>query len=146
MQIRLLKKEDIKKAGEIVALNYNKEDANSCISEMRDMFRTSAIKPQYFVAEVNGIIVGIIGFMQSAIDYAIYQIFWVNVHPDYQGKGIGQKLVGKAIIQIKKDKGAKVIILSATKLNFYKKHFNFKKIDMFTGRSNKHYIMSLKIR
>lgn len=146
MKIRPLKQSEIKIAGSIVKKNYNVQDQKSVILEMEDMFRKGSIRPKYIVAEDNGQILGFAGYMQSWIDYAIYQIFWVNVIPEMQNKGIGKILVKKIISEIKKDKGAKLIILSASIPEYYTRNFKFKTIDFFNGNTHKHYLLSLKVK
>jgi len=81
--------------------------------------------------------------MQSGIDYAIYQIFWVNVTPERQRQGIGKMLIRKIITEIQKDKKAKLILLSTTSPKYYTQHFKFKKINSFKGNNHIHYLMSL---
>ena len=75
------------------------------------MFGKGSVCPSYIVAEEKGKIIGFAGYMVSGIDYAIYQIFWVNVTPSRQRQGIGKMLMKKVISGIKKDKKAKLIIL-----------------------------------
>jgi len=60
--------------------------------------------------------------MPSWMDYNIYNIFWVNVSPIHQGKGIGTALIEK-IIKIIKRKKAKIILLTTSKPKFYSKKF-----------------------
>lgn len=146
MKIRLLQKGDILACGEIVRKNYNTGDQKSVTAEMKDMFIKGPIRPKYFVVEDGGKVIGFAGYMQSWIDYAIYQIFWVNVTPKKQGQGIGESLVKKIISEIKKDKKAKLITLSATNPEFYMKHFKFKKVDSFKGNHHTHYLMSLSVK
>jgi predicted N-acetyltransferase YhbS len=77
------------------------------------------------------------------MDYDIYNIFWVNVMPMHQGKGIGSALVQK-IIGIIKKKNAKLILLSTSKPEFYSKKFKFKTLSKF--KSDKYDLMSLKLK
>ena len=66
------------------------------------MFSKSLIKPRYIVAEKNYEILGFGGYTQSFMDYHVYQIFWINVKPNFQNKGIGTKIVKRIIEDIKK--------------------------------------------
>ncbi|KKP55786.1 hypothetical protein A2121_02825 [Candidatus Nomurabacteria bacterium GWB1_40_6] len=145
MKIRLLTKKDIEKARNIVKQNYGLKDSVSAKKEMQDMFVKGPMRPKYLVAEDKGLIVGFAGFSQSWIDYSTYHIFWVNVLPQRQRQGIGKNLVGEVIKQIKKDKKAKLIILMSTSPKYYEKHFKFKGIDSYKGKSHIHYIMSLSL-
>jgi ribosomal protein S18 acetylase RimI-like enzyme len=145
--IRLLKKSEIKTAAAIVGVNYSKKYELSCAKELRDMFGKAAIKPVYFVATEKGKIVGFAAFIQSWMDYSIYQIFWVNVLPEKQGQGIGKKLVARIIREIKKKKDACLILLTADaeKNNhlYYKQHYGFKTIEIFDRK--KYQLMALSL-
>lgn len=130
---------DIPDASRIIGDNYSPHFAASARLELREMFRTGAIKPVYYVAEVGGRVVGLVGFMQSWMDYNVYQIFWVNVAQEYQGQGIGTKLVEKAIHEIRKQKGAHLILLTADKKaglpTFYRRRFGFRIRQSFSKDS-----------
>lgn len=139
MKIRLLKKEEVKTAAKIVGVNYSKEYEKSSTLEIKDMFGKSAVKPVYYAAEEKGKIVGFAGFIQSWMDYNIYQIFWVNVLPSEQGRGVGKMIVAKIITEIKKKKNANLILLTADEKvkndKYYKKHFGFKKLARFSDQT-----------
>lgn len=139
MKIRLMTRADIPDASRIIGDNYSPMFAASSRLELRDMFRTGAIKPIYYVAEERGVVVGLVGFMQSWMDYNVYQIFWVNVAQHYQGHGIGTKLVAKAIREIRKQKGAHLILLTADKTaglpTFYRQRFGFRALQSFSKDS-----------
>ena len=145
MKIRLLEKKDIKKSAAIVGKNYSAKWEKTSTGEIEGMFSTAVIRPLYYVAEDKGEIVGFAGFTQSWMDYNIYQIFWVNVSPERQKQGIGKKLVAKIIAHIKRDKGAKLIQLTATLENsiYYKENFGFKTMQLF-GPDDYH-LMSLSL-
>lgn len=77
-------------------------------------------------------------YIQSWMDYNIYQIFWVNVVPERQRQGIGKMLVAKIIAEIKKKKNAHLILLTATNPNalYYKDKFGFKLLEPFGKEYN----------
>ena len=126
-------------AAEIVARNYSKEYGRRPFFELKEMFGRGPIKPVYFAAEENKKVVGFAGFMQSWMDYNIYQIFWVNVLPEKQNQGIGKKLIFRVLNEIKKKKNADLILLTAdAKENlpeYYKKNFKFKTLEPFNNKS-----------
>lgn len=149
MKIRLLREKDIENAAKIVRLNYSRKYEKSATLELKEMFGNSVIKPKYFIAEDRGEILGFAGFIQSWMDYDVYQIFWVNVLPKQQGKGIGKSLVEKIINEIKKKKDAAMILLTAdsdVKNNeYYKNNFGFKTIQLFEDNKTSH-LMSLPLK
>lgn len=133
MHIRLLHKKDIQEAAAIVGRNYNREYQRSATRELQDMFGTGPIKPAYFVAVEKGRIIGFAGFCQSYMDYAVWEIFWVNVRPEAQRQGTGKRLVARVIQEIRKRKGAKMMLLTAEIPDYYRDHFGFKHIAVIGG-------------
>lgn len=146
MYIRKLEKSDVEFVVEIVRKNYSLLEAKQAKLEILEMFKNGVIKPQYFVAESKGI-VGFGGFIKSWMNDGVYNIFWINVAPEEQKKGVGKSLVQKLIVEIKKKKDSKLILLTAdtTKGNdkYYGNLFGFKKIESFD--STKDSIMALSI-
>jgi N-acetylglutamate synthase-like GNAT family acetyltransferase len=143
MRIRTLKKSDIPEAVSIILENHEREYGPAARRELEEAFSKSAIRPRYVVAEDKGRVVGIAGYMQSWMDYDIYLIFWVNVMPSCQRQGIGKRMVGQAIKEIRKEKGARLILLSTASPAYYRKQFGFKTVQVF-GKHRQH-VMSLPI-
>ncbi|MBL7738903.1 MAG: GNAT family N-acetyltransferase [Chitinophagaceae bacterium] len=147
MRIRLLRIKDLKYVREIVRANYSKLYEKLAVREIKDMFIETSIRPTYFVAEESNKVIGFAGFIQSMIDYGVYQIFWVNVHPKWQKRGIGRKMVSKIIGEIKKRNDSRLIILSADQTignqNYYKKIFGFRNIQNY--EKGKSCLMSLSL-
>jgi N-acetylglutamate synthase-like GNAT family acetyltransferase len=144
MKIRQLEHKDVITASKLVGLNYSKKYENSSKNEIEAMFTSKVCPPKYIVAEENGRVIGFAGYIQSWMDYHIYQIFWVNVKPGDKGKGIGTKMIKEIIKTIKKEKcenKAYMIQLTTTFPKFYKR-LGFKKINEF---KKKHYLMSLEL-
>lgn len=146
MRLRALKQKDILSCSKIIEKNYSKKYRDNSILEMKEMFGNSKIKPKYIVAEENNKIRGFGGYIQSWIDYGIYQIFWINVDPEFQRKNIGTKIVNEIIKEIKSLEGwakkASLVELSTSKPEFYEKKFGFKKVY---NKKDNEYLMVLKI-
>lgn len=76
----------------------------------------------YFVIEENNKIVG-----AGGINYfdkeKLARISWDMIHPDFQGKGLGTKLTGYRIAQIKDNPQMEVVVVRTTQLayRFYQK-------------------------
>lgn len=131
MKIRKLKKEDIEEIVKIIEKNYDKFYANLCKKELKSLFEFD-LPQEYLVAIGKKRVLGFVGYSQSDIDYHVYEIFWVNVDPFFQNKGIGTELVKKVISNIKNEKGenkyASMILLTARRPDFYRSKFGFKTI------------------
>jgi len=138
----MLKESDIKQASKIVGENYSPKYEKMSFIEMEAMFKNYTVNPQYIVAEEKGEIIGVAWYIQSWMDYNIYNIFWVNVAPVYQGKGIGTALIQK-IISIVKRKKADMILLTTSKPKFYSQKFAFKTLSKF--HEGKYDLMVLKL-
>jgi ribosomal protein S18 acetylase RimI-like enzyme len=135
MKIRLLEKSDIRAAAAIVGQNYSERYKRSATAELRSMFGNAAIKPKYFVAEKEKAVIGFAGYTQAWMDYSIYEIFWVNVRPEFQRRGVGKLLIAELIEDIRKQKGARTILLTADFLkqlpDYYQRGFGFRTILSF---------------
>jgi len=147
MRIRLLRKKDISAAARIVTQNYSPHYGRIAKGELGAMFRNKVGGPSYVVAEERGKIIGFAGFVQSWMDFHVYHIFWVNVAPQYQNKGIGTALVKRAITEIKRkrgeDKKAAMILITTTSPAYYKKRFGFKTLALLHRK--KYHLMALSL-
>lgn len=148
MRVRLLTQKDLPDAGEIVGLNYTNKYKKMAIGELNDMFGASSIRPLYYVVEIQKQVVGFGGYIQSMIDYGVYQMFWVNVHPNWQKRGVGKLLVSKIINEIKKKEDAELIILSADNRvgnqDYYKDKFDFRVVQEIEGGRTSLMTLSIK--
>lgn len=130
--LRLMEQADITSLHEIISLNYSVEYADRAVPEMREMFASGPSKPVYVVAEQQTRIVGVAAYIQSWTDWSVYNIFWVNVHPDRQRQGIGRRLVDNIISRIRKYEDAKLILLTAKAPEYYSP-FGFLPLLQFSG-------------
>ena len=144
MTIRPLEKRDITQVGAIVRKNYSAKYERLAIPELREMFRTGPLKPRYVVAEEKGKIFGVAGYIQSWMNYNVFQIFWVNVTPERQRQGIGKKLISRAIQQVKKNRQARLILLTTLFPRYYQKHWGFQKIAIFSKKKDNLLTLSLE--
>jgi len=135
MRVRFLRKKDVPRAASIVGRNYSKVDARRATVELKAMFTPAPFRPVYVVAEEGKKMLGFAGYVQSWMHYGVYEVFWVNVLPEKQNRGIGKKLVSTLLREIKKKKDAGVVLLIASApqglSGYYKKHFGFKPVRGF---------------
>ena len=145
MKFRNAKKEDIPHMFTIIQKNWPKYPKTLARKELEEMFSTALIKPTYIVAEEHKEIVAFAGFSPSWRDNLIFNMFWINVHPEHKGKEIGSKLITAVIdnIQNIKNPQAKLILISTEMPSFYKK-FGFRKKG--PAYDKKYVVMSLRLR
>lgn len=112
---------DIPSAAGLVKENYGVEFAEIAAREMYSAIKGVFPQPIYFVA-ISGIyIVGLIGVSESAMNFRIFEVFWVNVKPSHQRIGIGKRLVLKALNYAFVNGSAESVLLTAKEalLPFY---------------------------
>jgi GNAT superfamily N-acetyltransferase len=148
MKFRLLEKNEVNSVLKIVGKNYSEKWALASKPEIFAMFNHKTLNPRYFVVEDNNIIIGFGGYCTSWMDYNLREIFWINVLPEFQKKGVGRFLVNGIIEQIRRDKTsldykAKLVILTCKDylVPFYKS-FGFRKILSF---SKNRFLMGMKL-
>jgi L-amino acid N-acyltransferase YncA len=121
---RPLKKQDIASCLNMVARNYpnEKNAADQARPELLAMFDSKVAQPFYIVAERDGELVGFGGYAQSWMEYRVYELFWVNIKLEEQGKGYGTKLIDKLVDAIQQfDPKATCVVLTARRIPFYKR-------------------------
>lgn len=123
-KIRQAKEEDVKVLVEIEAVCFPKEEA----AKEEDLYqRFQAFPENFFVAEEDGKIVGFINGCttdQPELPDELYHdaflhnpngayqtVFGLDVHPDYQRRGIAAELM-QHFIQVNKERGRKGIVLT----------------------------------
>lgn len=139
-RIRYLKKDEIDEAVGIVEKNYSKEDALWIRRELIGIFQPEEEKIRHSdaigaVETLSGKILGFVVFNSSWISDVVAELFWVNVLPEYQNKGVGSILILETINRLKrvskKDRYKPSILILCCKnslAKFYKK-FGFKTVS-----------------
>lgn len=97
-----------------------------------DAMRVAGALELSLVAELDGKIVGHIAFSEVTINgknCAWFGLAPVSVHPEYQNKGIGSKLILEGLNRIKKS-GAKGSVLLGEPEYYYR--FGFKQLEQLT--------------
>ena len=84
-------------------------------------------RPNYFICELDGIIVGMGGYSLSWLDWDTFEFFWLSVRKGYEGRGIGGLLVNYRENHIKENSAFKkdiTILFSCTNnlIEYHKKH------------------------
>ena len=128
MKIRLLTENDIPQCLNLFYLNYESGKYSRIENELNAMFEEHVwIRPQYYVVEYEEKVVAFGGYSVAPINANCYEIYWINVHPDYKKKGIGRKIVTTIIKTIKNTGNSKAWITLTCKyhLEHFYKSFGF---------------------
>lgn len=73
-----------------------------------------------FVAEIDSIVVGYICYGPTPLTEGTWDIYWIAVVPEQQGRGIGKNLLSFAENKIKESYGRLVLIETSTKPEYEK--------------------------
>lgn len=73
----------------------------------------------YYMAEDNGKMIGFICFGFDSCTLSTHLLYWMGVHNDYRGKGVGGELLKRFEEYVVK-KGAKKIVLETAGRDLYK--------------------------
>lgn len=125
MQMREMTLDDVPQVVEIVKQNYDAESAKLAMWEMMAALNGTKPQPVYFVAVIDITIIGVIGICDSFMDTRVYEIFWVNVLPDYQKCGVGKKLVMEALLHAVKRNAAMVVLTAKEDVMEFYQHLGF---------------------
>lgn len=143
MEIRVLREDEIDAAADLMAANYSDhpEYRKKARREIASMFVDHPVQPKFVVAVEGEELLGFAGVAPSWFDYGVWEIMWVNVRQEHQGKGIGTRLVEK-LIQIARAADRKMIVLSCTAPAFYER-FGFRVLESLEGEYK---LMGLKFK
>ena len=132
IQIRSLIKEDIASCIELCKLNsviegWGEDTVDSLVFELNAAFENGVFcRPNYLVAIMDNKIVGFAGYGRLGFDDGAYGLFWVQVHPFYQKKGVGTELTKTRLEKIKNEGGE--IVIAKTRKIWHLTRFGFEKI------------------
>ena len=144
IKIREARKKDIPQMMKIIKINFPRYSKDLAFKELNDMFSNSLYKPTYVVAVEKGNIIGFNGYIVSWVDNLVVDIFWVNTHPDFYGKGIQSTLMKETIRRIKDIRNPKMkLILISTAIPTFFQKFGFRKIG--TKYDGKYILMEKRL-
>jgi predicted N-acetyltransferase YhbS len=100
MIIRVMQQSDIPAALGVVADAWGKKTAQMAQPDFSDAFASSAWKPIFYVAEIDGFVVGTACYVVSWLCYGVYNLAWVAVQKEFRGRGIGRSLVERCLADL----------------------------------------------
>jgi ribosomal protein S18 acetylase RimI-like enzyme len=112
--IRLMTERDLLRCHDITRINWNEEVADRTYRQMEYAVNASYLGPKtfFYVYEEDGEVVAYAGMMQSWIMSGVWDFIWVNVHPDFRRKGIGDLLTIHRIAEVKKIGGSVINLMT----------------------------------
>jgi N-acetylglutamate synthase-like GNAT family acetyltransferase len=128
--IRAMRESDVPVCYEITLNNWNVVIADNFLIEVSHAWSGMEYAPSYYIAEADdGTVIGYAGVMHSFIKTGVWDVVWINVKRGHKGEGVGMKLMGLLISEVKKANG--VVIHLMTKSPSYFSQFGFSKITQY---------------
>ena len=104
---------------------------------LREAFTNATWRPRYWLAEVDGELVGFGGWNWTWINYDVACFSWAGVLEAHQGKGIGRGLVEVRIADIKQtNSGISLVLVNTWNPAMYRR-YGFETIGVHDFRSGK---------
>ena len=127
--IRKANKKDAKRIGVIAEStgNFKENEIDACMDMVAD-----SISEEYYLNfdcyEKKGIVLGFVCYGQDEMTEGTWEIYWIAVHKEFQGKSIGKKLMLHAEKQAKKHKGRQVVLETSSQINYRYVHKFYKRL------------------
>jgi N-acetylglutamate synthase-like GNAT family acetyltransferase len=132
MLIRDLQYDDVPHVTRIIEENWNIDVAWQAGFEMDEMFNPhTKWPPHYYVAVLDGKIVGCAGYKAAWLMSNTYELIWINIDKNYQGRGIGSMLTHHRLGRIETI-GGNLVLLMSKKRKFFE-IFGFESVKEFDG-------------
>lgn len=126
MKIRPMQQSDIPACLAVTAEGWDRRTAQAAQPDFSEAFSSSAWRPIFYVAEVEGVVVGTACHVVSWLCYGVYNLAWVAVRKDFRGRGFGKALVQRCLDDL--SPFADAIMLATNVPDFYRP-FGFRRSD-----------------
>lgn len=130
MIIREMRLKDINACAVITNANWGKRIAVNTRVELQYLLKNKLAR-YYLALQDDGRAAGFAGIMPSWIMRDVWDLIWINVHPDFHGQGVGRELTEYIINQVISRNGA-AIHLMTQKPDYFKK-FDFHSVHSYNG-------------
>ena len=124
LDIQYITIEDIDACYKIVRDNWDKEKADRFLNEVSQVWSDMAEPPIYYVAKVDGEVVGFAGMIKSMIMFGVWDLIWINVKQEFQGERIGTALTEQRLREILDCDGRAVHLMTKNPSFFNRFGFN----------------------
>jgi ribosomal protein S18 acetylase RimI-like enzyme len=105
----------------IVAENYDPTMALNCDRELSDMFSNSSFPPRFFVLKEDDEVIGLGCYTISWMDYGVYEISWINIDREHQGRGLGTFLVSRILEELHGKKARAILLFASKAVSLYER-------------------------
>lgn len=113
--IRIAEKPDTKALIEFLVSNAGEEFRTAADRCVNCMFSHDYRRPVFLVAARDSRIIGAVAYTQEFFTISgCWGISWLNVHPDYRSRGLGQTLMEACMDRIARDSGKECTAILAT--------------------------------
>lgn len=133
VSIRELQYEDIRVCTEIVGAEWGSSTADRACKQLMEKFTLAPIHnpPQFYVAVSGDKIIGFAGFEATSLMNGAYDLIWIALTPEAQGKGVGSELTRVRLAEIKR-RGGTMVSLMTEKPGYFER-FGFQAVALFDG-------------
>lgn len=113
MKIRKLEIKDIDSCISVCQECFNVEGYSyNTRFEFENQFKDGYIVPEFYVCEIDDIIVGVMGLSGCGFDSSVFSMCTAYIKPDFQRKGIGKTLFMNCLNRVKELGGECIFVTS----------------------------------
>jgi ribosomal protein S18 acetylase RimI-like enzyme len=69
--------------------------------DLNEAFNSTAWRPTFYVAEIDGNVVGMGAYNIAWLGYGIYSLTWLIVAPDFRRRGIAKALIDRRLADLR---------------------------------------------
>jgi ribosomal protein S18 acetylase RimI-like enzyme len=126
LSLRSLVAADIPQVRELLLANqplFSKEECVTAVEMIEEGLAQTAETEdpyQFLVAEQGGRVVAYACFGTVALTQGTYDLYWIAVHPDTHGGGVGKKLLDRVEDEIAKQGGRLVVVETSSRKDYDK--------------------------
>jgi ribosomal protein S18 acetylase RimI-like enzyme len=124
-KIREMTSYEIKPCCSLVRENWGDEAADRAWGQMREYLKGGPYAPMFYVADISPYddrvkIGGFAAFCPSMLMKGAYDLIWITIDKEYQGRRIGKMLTAYRLNEIEK-RGGSLVSLMTQKPDYFKK-------------------------
>lgn len=122
--IRMMRQSDIPAALALAAVCWDPETARVGQPDFEAAFCSAPWRPTFYVFIENGSVVGMAGWANSWLNFGVYSLHWVAVHPRWRGLGYARRLIEQCLFDLRLFARAVILVTSSADGLYQKLGFN----------------------